>query len=578
MIQPMLELLGTLGQATLSSVWVPLLIWTVLVLPVWGLSTSVDRLHPHVRYRLYQTLLAALPLSIVGVSLVEWAPWAVSGPTFPSSGLLVLPALPATPDVAEAQVSWRWTHGVGLATVGAGGIALWALGRLLLRGLATWRIRRSVSQPHPLTELPGLGEIAEQLALPRPVRVAWSPRTAVPTTIGGRHPLILLPPRLQDDAEARRMALLHECVHLRRYDDWAHIGERLMAALFAVHPLVHRLCDHIADERERACDLAVLNHGQTAAGAYARLLSDFATTPAPARAGTLTLSESSSLLNRLRTMRNLSSFRSYSPLSLTLGLCVVAAGLVFGVTACSDSMGPSTTATSSSDPATPRTAGASDSTYTSPETKPDCGGMRALQKHISYPEVAQKAGIEGQVIVQFVVDKDGNTVAPTITKGVDETLDQAALQAVKQLSCEAGRQDDQAVRTQMALPVTFRLPDDASTDSASDSEQTAQGFPVPQEAAEIRSLTLDKTMQQLQKRLDYPSMVKEAGIDGTVHVSFEVAQDGSPHNVRVSKGVHPALDAEAKEAVQSLSFESPSDGPKEVTLPIRFDLPEEQTE
>jgi TonB family protein len=128
----------------------------------------------------------------------------------------------------------------------------------------------------------------------------------------------------------------------------------------------------------------------------------------------------------------------------------------------------------------------------------------------------------------------------------------------------------------MALPVTFRLPDDAST--GSDGAQTAQGFPVPQEAGEIRSLTLDKTMQQLQKRLDYPSMVKKAGIDGTVHVSFEVTQDGTPRNVRIAKGVHPALDAEAKEAVQSLSFESPSDGPKEVTLPIRFDLPEEQSE
>ena len=84
-------------------------------------------------------------------------------------------------------------------------------------------------------------------------------------------------------------------------------------------------------------------------------------------------------------------------------------------------------------------------------------------------------------------------------------------------------------------------------------------------------------MQDLRKRLDYPSLVREAGIDGTVHVSFEVTQDGTPRSVRISKGVHPALDAEAKAAVQSLSFKPPSNGPREVTLPIRFDISEDQT-
>jgi TonB family protein len=541
---------------------------------VWGASEYADGLHPYVRYRLYQTLLAALPLGIVGTLLVEWAPWAASAPSLP--GIVVLPAMPSVPDASVSEPSWRWMQGVGLATLAGGGMALWRLGRLIRDTMATWHIRTAASDMPDASEVPMVDEIAEQLGLDRPVRVRWSRRAVVPVTLGGFRPLILLPSRLQDNADGRRMALVHECVHLRRYDDWAHVVERVMAALFAVHPLIYWLCDHIADERERACDLAVLNDGQAAASAYARLLADFATTPPSAPAGALTLSESSSLLNRLRAMRTPTSFRSYSPLSLLLGLCIVSAGLVFGVTACSDSVAPSTTASSSGE-AAPETAGASDSTYTVVDTPPDCGGVRALQEHISYPEAAQKAGIEGRVFVQFIVDADGNTVDPTITKGVDETLDRAALQAVDQLSCEAGRRDGQPVRVKMALPVAFRLPDEAPTDSASDGEETAQGFPVPQEADGIRSLLLEKTMQDLRKRLDYPPLVEEAGIDGTVHVSFEVTQDGTTRSVRISKGVHPALNVEAKAAVQSLSFKSPSNGPREVTLPIRFDISEDQT-
>jgi protein TonB len=91
------------------------------------------------------------------------------------------------------------------------------------------------------------------------------------------------------------------------------------------------------------------------------------------------------------------------------------------------------------------------------ENQPDCGGVAALQKEVKYPEFAKKAGIEGRVFIQFVVDESGNVTNPRVTRGVHKLLDQEALRAVKTLQCEPGKQRGEAVKVQMSLPVTFRL-------------------------------------------------------------------------------------------------------------------------
>jgi protein TonB len=91
------------------------------------------------------------------------------------------------------------------------------------------------------------------------------------------------------------------------------------------------------------------------------------------------------------------------------------------------------------------------------EQQPDCGGVKALQKEVEYPEFAKKAGIEGRVFVQFVVNEQGNVVNPKVTRGVHKLLNEEALRAVKTLSCNPGKQRGQAVKVQMSLPVTFRL-------------------------------------------------------------------------------------------------------------------------
>ncbi|MGK7369734.1 MAG: energy transducer TonB [Candidatus Halalkalibacterium sp. M3_1C_030] len=85
------------------------------------------------------------------------------------------------------------------------------------------------------------------------------------------------------------------------------------------------------------------------------------------------------------------------------------------------------------------------------------GGMKKLQGCVNYPEMARKAGIEGQVVVQFVVNTEGKVEDPRVIRGIGGGADQEALRCVKQAEFKPGRQRGKPVRVQYSLPVIFRL-------------------------------------------------------------------------------------------------------------------------
>ncbi|MFV0483405.1 MAG: energy transducer TonB [Bacteroidales bacterium] len=90
------------------------------------------------------------------------------------------------------------------------------------------------------------------------------------------------------------------------------------------------------------------------------------------------------------------------------------------------------------------------------------GGYPALQKWLSnevkYPVVAQENGVQGRVVVQFVVWKDGTVKDATILRGVDPALDKEALRVVSKMPAwKPGRQGGRAVNCRFQCPITFKL-------------------------------------------------------------------------------------------------------------------------
>ncbi|MCQ2257418.1 MAG: energy transducer TonB [Bacteroidaceae bacterium] len=84
--------------------------------------------------------------------------------------------------------------------------------------------------------------------------------------------------------------------------------------------------------------------------------------------------------------------------------------------------------------------------------------MAYLTKNLKYPPSAQENGIQGRVLVQFVVNKDGSIVEPKVLRSVDPALDKEALRVVQAMpKWTPGKQRGKTVRVKFTLPVTFRL-------------------------------------------------------------------------------------------------------------------------
>lgn len=90
------------------------------------------------------------------------------------------------------------------------------------------------------------------------------------------------------------------------------------------------------------------------------------------------------------------------------------------------------------------------------------GGETAMLKFLSdnliYPETAKTNNIKGRVIVEFVVDKNGNISSPKVLRSPNKILDEEAIRVVSKMpKWKPGTKDGKPVSTKMVLPIKFEL-------------------------------------------------------------------------------------------------------------------------
>jgi len=84
--------------------------------------------------------------------------------------------------------------------------------------------------------------------------------------------------------------------------------------------------------------------------------------------------------------------------------------------------------------------------------------MKHIKKNFKYPELAKEMGIQGRVIVQFVIGKDGSISKVFVLRGIDKLLDEEAIRIVKKLPrMKPAEQRGRAVPVSFMLPITFKL-------------------------------------------------------------------------------------------------------------------------
>jgi beta-lactamase regulating signal transducer with metallopeptidase domain len=157
------------------------------------------------------------------------------------AGLFVMPAARMA---AGAPVAVEWLRFSGI---------VWGLGVVLL--MARWCLR--------WRRIRGLVRSARPSAVVAPIPVLTSPTLREPGVIGIIRPVLLLPAGIETRLTAQQLQaiLTHELSHVRRRDNLTSAIHMLVEALFWFFPLVWWIGARILDERERACDEAVLQSG-----------------------------------------------------------------------------------------------------------------------------------------------------------------------------------------------------------------------------------------------------------------------------------------------------------------------------
>ena len=86
------------------------------------------------------------------------------------------------------------------------------------------------------------------------------------------------------------------------------------------------------------------------------------------------------------------------------------------------------------------------------------GGQAAMQKNLKYPEIARRAGVEGTVIIQVLIDIKGNVKETRIARSLGNNgCDEAAVEAIKKTKWKPALQRDKPVKVWVSIPVIFKL-------------------------------------------------------------------------------------------------------------------------
>jgi TonB family protein len=204
--------------------------------------------------------------------------------------------------------------------------------------------------------------------------------------------------------------------------------------------------------------------------------------------------------------------------------------------------------------------------------------LRFLAKNIVYPTAAQKDNIEGMVVVQFIVGKDGSILSPHIVLGVGGGINEEAMRVINLMpKWKPGFQRGQNVNVQFNLPIRFRLDgkvEERKVNTPREIFRVVERMPAYEDGQE-------GLLKFLAKNINYPKVAKDNGIEGMVVVQYVIETDGRVSGAKVVKGIGAGCDEEALRVVNltrwTPGMQNNKVVPVQFNLPIRFKLDDKKS-
>ena len=208
-----------------------------------------------------------------------------------------------------------------------------------------------------------------------------------------------------------------------------------------------------------------------------------------------------------------------------------------------------------------------------------------------YPPLLRDAGIGGTVQVWFFIDETGEvTNAEVFESSGSQALDDAALRVAPAFKFTPALNRDKAVPVWVSLPITFTSMDGEATEEAATEPSATEAEAVgPGAAAAEQDISAAPTFtpytvapnyinaNEVRRALEseYPPLLRDAGIGGTVQVWFFIDEKGKVTNAKVNEGSgHQALDDAALRVAPVFKFTPALNRdravPVWVSLPVTF--------
>ncbi len=191
------------------------------------------------------------------------------------------------------------------------------------------------------------------------------------------------------------------------------------------------------------------------------------------------------------------------------------------------------------------------------------GGIDALMTFIKdnlrYPVEAQKAGEQGRVIIQFVVQPDGSTDNFNIARGQSTLLASEAIRILAKMPAwKPGMQKGETVAVKYTIPIVFTLGKDGNKPVDKIDETIVVSYTNSKDAGDEKEPVFvivekmpqypggsESLMKYLAQNAHYPVSAQKDKKEGRVVVQFMVDKEGNIRDPKVVRGISPDLDAEA---------------------------------